>query len=399
MLASNGFKQCIINIPTRETATSKTLLDHVYTNVNNKYLDSGVIHTDISDHKPIYCIINNISCKFCNMSNRTTIKFSEQNREIYKDNLHNFDWSELYCTEDVNKAYNILLEGITSSCQHMIVNANRKINKIKKPWVTLSILKCIDKKAKLYKKFKKYPLNDRIRKEYYCYKSTLKKLLKNCEKNYYEVEFNKADNDTQKTLKIINSLLNKNYTSSSMPAEVTVYDNKNDNSTVTYSEPNDICNAMNDFFVNVGNQVAESIKLDGSEPKVTEFLNNRISSSIFIKPTDVNEVSNLIDRLDCNKGIGWDNIHPRLLKEGKAYILEPLVHIINKSFSTGKFPDNCKIASVTPIFKSGNPYEPGNYRPISVLPVISKIIERAMANRILDFFKFQQIFLQISIRV
>jgi exonuclease III len=78
MLASNGFKQCIVNIPTRETVTSKTLLDHVYTNVNNKYLDTGVIHTDISDHKPIYCIINNMSCKFFNMSNKTALNFNEK---------------------------------------------------------------------------------------------------------------------------------------------------------------------------------------------------------------------------------------------------------------------------------------------------------------------------------
>jgi hypothetical protein len=123
----------------------------------------------------------------------------KKNREIYNNNLQNVDWGELYSTEDVNQAYNILIDGITSSSQHMIVNRNKKINKIKKPWVTLGILKCIDKKAKLYKKIKKHPLNDKIRNEYNSYKSALGKLLKNCEKSYYELEFTKAENNPQKT--------------------------------------------------------------------------------------------------------------------------------------------------------------------------------------------------------
>ncbi|ELU04375.1 hypothetical protein CAPTEDRAFT_40593, partial [Capitella teleta] len=71
---------------------------------------------------------------------------------------------------------------------------------------------------------------------------------------------------------------------------------------------------------------------------------------------------------------GHDAIRPDFLRENIELIVQPLTHLINLSFSQGRLHDSLKIAHVTPIYKSGDPTDPNNYRPILVLPVFSKIL-------------------------
>ena len=75
-----------------------------------------------------------------------------------------------------------------------------------------------------------------------------------------------------------------------------------------------------------------------------------------------------------------------IVKDTLCYILKPLLHTINLSFQQGVVPSECKLAKVIPIYKSGDKCEINNYRPISILPAFSKVIERLMYNRLIDFF-------------
>ena len=75
----------------------------------------------------------------------------------------------------------------------------------------------------------------------------------------------------------------------------------------------------------------------------------------------------------------------RLIKDAVPFIVSPLTHIFNLSLEMGKFPDALKIAKVTPLYKHGSNDDPGNYRPISVLPVIAKVFEKLVNGRLMDF--------------
>ena len=81
----------------------------------------------------------------------------------------------------------------------------------------------------------------------------------------------------------------------------------------------------------------------------------------------------------------WDELKPTVVKSVRNCIASPLSHICNFSFVTGIFPDELKIANVVPIFKSGDEMVFSNYRPVSVLPVFSKVIERLMYTRLLKY--------------
>ena len=108
------------------------------------------------------------------------------------------------------------------------------------------------------------------------------------------------------------------------------------------------------------------------------------SNSIFIAPVVENEVHSLILNLKSNSP-GWDSVSATIIKSAERTILKPLTHVLNLSVTTGTFPSEMKIARVIPLLKTGDPMVLTNYRPVSVLPVFSKVLERLMYNRLISF--------------
>jgi hypothetical protein len=91
-----------------------------------------------------------------------------------------------------------------------------------------------------------------------------------------------------------------------------------------------------------------------------------------------------IDRLNQNKSPGPDTIHPRVIKEAKAELAEPLTIIFNKSIAESKLPEDWKMGQITPIFKKGSKADPGNYRPVSLTSIICKMLEGILRDFILE---------------
>jgi len=98
--------------------------------------------------------------------------------------------------------------------------------------------------------------------------------------------------------------------------------------------------------------------------------------SMFCSPVNDIEIYQIINRFNNKKSPGSDNIGPRLLKEIATEIVEPLVYLCNLSLLTGVVPDSLKIARVIPVFKKGDSCLVGNYRPISLLSIFDKILEK-----------------------
>lgn len=141
-----------------------------------------------------------------------------------------------------------------------------------------------------------------------------------------------------------------------------------------------IANAFNKFFTGV---VA---KLKGSlGPVLTHVINlsasfpsqKRFPQFKFDKVSELFIITQL-QSLKSGKAVGLDNISPRLLKDAADIITNPLTQIINASLSQATLPADWKAARVIPLYKAGKANQVGNYRPISILPVISKLIERAV---------------------
>ena len=155
---------------------------------------------------------------------------------------------------------------------------------------------------------------------------------------------------------------------------------------ISTNNPEIICNAFNDYFIDIGTQLAN--KITGSTNPL-KYLNS-IQSSIFIPPILEQEVSEVIHSLN-HSSPGWDELPAHIFKTCMHKYIKPLTYIINKSICDGIFPDKLKIANIIPIFKSGDKSSVSNYRPISVLTLFSKIFEKIMYNHLTNFINAHNI--------
>ena len=386
-IESTGLHQ-IITTPTRVTKHSSSLIDHIYTNASRPEIHSGVIKTDVSDHFPVFVALKHlITSPNKNGPPKKTIRsYRTYNAASFCGNLAEVDWKKVYGCNDVNSAYitfyNLLKAVCDKHAPFRQITINKRKNIPRKPWVTPGIIKSISKKCKLYKAYKASNFNEEHATKYKKYRNVLGTVLKNSKRLYYSKLFLENKNDTSKTWKIVNELLNGG-SKRNTEVENLIVNKDGVEQKVTSDE--DIAERFNDFFVNIGPKLAEVIP-DGSHNH-TKYLSVENEKSLVWSPVTSSEISNYFQALDSRKAHGFDNLPIRLLKDSAHLISEPLSYIFNLSLKNGIFPDLLKTAKVTPIYKKGPREDPGNYRPISVLPVIAKVFEKIVNKRVVEFLE------------
>ena len=144
----------------------------------------------------------------------------------------------------------------------------------------------------------------------------------------------------------------------------------------------EIAESFNEYFCNIASKLSSNIQ----QPDVpfTSYLPEPVPFSFFLRPTTLSEVKNIVKNLKQTAS-GFDDINMKIIKECSNEISPFLVYIINSSFSEGCFPKHLQIARVVPIFKGGDKVIHTNFRPISILPSFSKIFEKIVANRLMDY--------------
>lgn len=217
------------------------------------------------------------------------------------------------------------------------------------------------------------------------FEALLKKTIRLTKQRHFANLFEQSKSNIKKTWQNINSILNRHKISSTFPEYFSI-----DGSIV--SDPLIIANAFNDFFINTGPRLASSL----ISPKGTSYENYLIekpdSSFNFFENVNENTVEQAINSLKMKTSCGHDCITAQMLRTVKSEILSPLTLIINQSFHSGIFPMNLKIAKVIPIYKKDDSSQLTNYRPISLLPCISKIFERIMHTQLLKYFTDNNLF-------
>ena len=206
---------------------------------------------------------------------------------------------------------------------------------------------------------------------YFIFDKLLKLLLKKAKDHYYRNFFNAHKKASKKTWDKINDLITNGKNRHSKFHLV------KDENVVTDSL--EIANIFNDYFLNI------PVDLLSNLPRSTNDYSNLIpynTSSLFFTPTTHNEVYTIIKSIKSKSNI--DDIPLKMLKLTPIFSVG-IAGLFNHIISTGLYPDQLKIATVIPIFKSGNRCDTKNYRPISLLPVLDKIFERLIIDRIMSF--------------
>ena len=364
-----------IDKSTRTSETSSTLIDNIFTNCYSVYVRSGILISEISDHYPIFV--------FCNLHIKRNYPkgVTYINNTCYKNmarlryELSLIDWTIVTDDRDADSAYSKFSEIIQNAYKRCcpLTKLNHKINTSKSPWLTTGILKSIRKKNVLFARFKR-SFSTAHKAAYTRYRNILTSVIKNAKKMYYANLISLNSNDGGKIWNILNNVIGRKksdeFNSTFVCNDVVINDN--------YA----VCNGFNEYFASVAQNLSDNLPLSHVNPLKGLDFN---SESFVIFPTDSDEVLSSINDLKGSKSPGFDGISSNVLKRIGDVVASPISHIINLSFLNGVFPSELKIAKVIPIFKSGDKQQFSNYRPVSLLPSVSKIFERLMYNRISSF--------------
>ena len=148
-----------------------------------------------------------------------------------------------------------------------------------------------------------------------------------------------------------------------------------------------IAEHLNQHFTNIGRYLAKTFR------NTSSALSKDVTGAYDFKLNPISEMfaHKELSKMTANKAIGLDKISARLLRDAARVIAPPLTYIINHSSKIGKFPSHWKCVKVTVLFQQGDGTNMDNYRPISVLPTVSKVIERATDTQLYAFLESHQL--------
>ena len=370
-----------ITKPTRITETSATIIDNILTNSNDDVLKANILVTDITDHFPTVLFQNFDRFKQkVNHQNKYTYKRNHTNDNIarFKKSLMSVNWKEILEGENTDVDYNNFMKKFSDLYDECIplkkITTNRRKTPIS-PWITKGLLKSINTKNKLYKQYLQSPSDERKIK-FKTYRNKLNNLMRKCKREYYHKKFENTKNNIKQTWSAINTIIGKRKTEKQQSTF------KTDSGNIV-SEPESISNSFNDFFVNIGPKLASEINHTGKD--YFEYLKNPTPNCVFMKPIISEEIIKIVSKFNQNKSPGHDGVGNFIVKKVIYEISGPLTDIFNLSLSTGIVPHQLKVAKVIPIYKKDDADVFSNYRPVSVLPCLSKILERLVFNRCIDY--------------
>ena len=362
----------VISSPTRVTDNSTTMIDHIYTNRPNNITEVNVPNISMSDHYPV-CITRSTK-SLDKKHSHITITYRDYKRfnaSEYLADLACVNFDTLQVIDNPNIAleqfYKLLLPVLD---KHAKIKTKRVKHQNSPKWMN-SAIKEARHKRDLYHK-KKDPENYRI------WRNKVTELIREAKQTYYRksIEENKNMSDIWRHLKEFNSSNNNK-----SPITHLTYQNS------SADNPKGIANMYNDYITNIANSLKNDNQIPLETSKISEFVSSKIplnTSFNFQYITD-DEVLKLLLKLNVNKSAGIDNVGPRILKLSAPVVYKSIAYLVNLSIRQNIFPDKLKEAKITPIFKKGDKSTPGNYRPISILPTISKLFEKHMASQIREF--------------
>jgi len=372
----NGFIQLICKA-TRVQGEHFSLIDHILTNSNQNSYCTGTLLSDISDH-----FINFLQLPddkvFTKKQSTLRRIFSKNSILNFKRDLSNLNWNETILCNDVNLAFSYFWKTFNDMFNlHFPLKRfkfNRNLHKINN-FMTNGLLISRKTKIELLKKATVEKSKDSFNR-YRKYRNIFNSLIRLSKKLYFNDGFSKHVKNPKKTWDLLKEAANLSNNNKS-GVEKLVIDN------TVYNEPNVIADKFNEFFAKIGPEIAKSVNPTTAKPE--DFL--PIYEDLFplefynITPNVVNDI---IKSMQTKNSMDADGLSTKLLKEIKNEISFPLAHIFNLSVQKGVFPEGLKTSRTVPIFKSGDPFLMDNYRPISLLSQLSKILEKIVSNQLVN---------------
>eukprot|EP00794_Sanderia_malayensis_P000906 gene906-209_t len=330
MSVLNSFKlNNVISEATRITEHSRTLIDVFITSNKEKIKESGVIHYGISDRSIIYAVHKMVLEKKHPLI-KTVRSFRNADHKTLNRDMENAPWMVCQIFDDVDDQ--------------------------------LDIKELMNQRFKALRTFK----NTNKTEDWFHYKYlryAVTKALRQAETKYWDTCFRETTNAND-----FWTIFKK----------------------ITKKDHLEKAEALNDFFTNIGAQLAKPFE-DSSESDLDRHIYRITPSIASIPPSSSGFISHNLSKLNPARATGDDNVSSRELKMVHGTVAQGLSSIINKFLDSTMYPSAWKIAKLKAAYKKGNTKDRGNYRPLSLLSVASKVYENKIGSHLDDHITFHNL--------
>ena len=361
-MAQLGLTQHIKDATRYNKHGSHSLIDLIFSN-SNCISRSGVANYSLSDHELVFITKKKIRPNPVKTSFwGRTYKF--YNKQILQNALTTFNWNNFYTLSSPDEAWDVYLDVLLSNLNPMCPIREIKIKKIKEEWLSYELLEHIKFKDELLTKAKRtnkpedWEQARRIRNQ-------TKTWIQQAKADYIKNKLEQSKGDHKKFWRTIKQVIPDN---KSQSTELVLKDTTS-GQTIPKNQTADY---INNFFANVGSNLAKNCKL----PWIPSSQPHQPTHNIDMTTSHL--VHKLVKEIDCSKSSGIDNISSKVLKDAFECTVEQLTFIFNLSILHSCFPMKWKHATIIPLKKDGNKFEVGNLRPISLLPLPGKLLEKVI---------------------
>lgn len=357
----------LVTDPTHVTDSSKTLIDLIISSNKSICTITDVATVDhISDHCLVYTLLSFPKIRSL-IFYRSYRNFKKFNSENFSDDISSIDWSTFYSIENVNG----LVDFFNSKVQHIFdIHApitRSRITKSPSPWISENLRLLIKFRKKALSKYKKFKTTSNW-EDYRNLRNFVTMTIRNEKKSYLRHIFETDPKGFWKTLKY----LNINNSPKASPDSV--------------GSPSE----FNQYYLTCVPSVDLGNNSFIEDTYKDQFHDNSANEFNFAE-VDSESITKIISQLTSNAK-GLDGMDLRMLLLILPHLTDEILFIINTALKSNVFPLKWKAANIIPVPKISNPTKICEFRPISLLPILSKVLEKVMQEQLTNYFNTHDVF-------
>ena len=386
-----------ISTTTRNTRSSKTLLDIALTNI--KYIKSaGALDSFLSDHQPIYILKKKTKDTGKNEQLFEGRSYRQYNKQSFMENVSDRDWAPFHKATDPTDAWDEMLKIITEEADKMCPVREYNIKNSKPPWLANELIEQMKDRDYFYSKAKRTSNDDdwNIAK---FHRNQVNFNIRKAKADFIKDQLKNNEGNSARFWRTIKQIM-PNKKGTKTKATVSICTDEGNK-----IQEDRVADHLNTFFAQIGNTNGTNMNLSNptqSPSDKTQFIvNDPISENQLHKNLTENlmentlnlslftrmEVETLLRKINISKSSGINLISSRLLKDSLQALSDKLTFLFNLSIRTNIFPCQWKKALVIPIPKIGDLSKKESYRPISLLPLPGKILEKLVHTQLTFFLE------------
>ena len=367
-----------ITTPTRICFKSKSTIDLVFTNIEHVH-SAGTYNISISDHLPTYLILKKCRQKKHSITTKSR-KYKNYKTDVFQHDIKShFLWKTFWSANDVDTQWETLLSIINSVLDDCCPVGNIQINSNGNEWLTNEVIEAIHEKNRLYRKACKSS-SEQNWDQYKISRKYARNLLLNTKEAVLKTQLNENFSNPKRFWQRLNDIIGNTKQSKTFTSIQNDLGEKIENQ--------DAADYMNEYFSNIG----ESLNANNSftwQPHsyFDEGLSNKFSLNVVTESI----VQKYIKDIDISKPSGIPYLNNKVLRDALLCIPFELTSIFNNSILDEYFPSQWKNGIITPIPKPGKLTVKSNWRPISILNTVGKILEKVVHYQTSLYLQYNEI--------